>query len=65
MEEKRVAAVSQVSPIYKDNNFVSAKEKRKQFKRCHGKCVQKICLPVGSLSVFDKCTTKCKVTCTQ
>ena len=39
-------------------------EARKQFKRCHGKCVQKFCLPVGVLSVFDNCTNKCRGICT-
>ena len=51
--------------LYEDVDILSAKEERKQFKRCHGKCVQKFCLPVGSLSVFDKCTNKCKGICTQ
>ena len=23
---------------------------RKQFKRCHGKCVQKFCLPIGNIN---------------
>jgi len=44
---------------------ISVTEERKQFKRCHGKCVQKFCLPVGDLVTFDKCTDKCKGICTQ
>ena len=38
---------------------------RKAFKRCHGKCVQKFCLPIEDLGVYDKCTNKCKGICEQ
>ena len=62
VDEERFAALSQSTPVY---DFLAAKKERKQFKRCHGKCVQKFCLPVGSLSVFDKCTNKCRGICTQ
>ena len=65
VDEDRFAALSQNTPVYEDVDFLSTREERKQFKRCHGKCVQKFCLPVGSLSVFDKCTNKCKGICTQ
>ena len=40
------------------------KAARRKFKRCHGKCVQKFCLPVGNLSVYDKCVDKCRGLCT-
>ena len=40
------------------------KAARRKFKRCHGKCVQKFCLPVGNLSVYDKCMDKCRGLCT-
>merc|ERR1712106_941342 len=48
VEIVKVAALTQVTPVYEDN-FLTAQEERKQFKRCHGKCVQKFCLPVGNL----------------
>merc|ERR1711997_41359 len=38
---------------------------RKAFKRCHGKCVQKFCLPIEDLGVYDACTNKCKGICEQ
>jgi len=38
---------------------------RRAYKRCHGKCVQKFCLPVTSLALFDECTAKCGGICTQ
>jgi len=38
---------------------------RKQFKRCHGKCVQKFCLPINELTVFDNCSGKCKGICSE
>jgi len=40
------------------------KEKRKKFKRCQGRCVQKFCLPVGNLTVYEECVNKCKDFCT-
>jgi len=39
-------------------------EIRKKFKRCHGRCVQKQCLPVANLDVYYKCVDKCKQLCT-
>jgi len=42
-----------------------AVKQRKQFKRCHGKCVQKFCLPINELTVFDSCSTKCKGICSE
>eukprot|EP00092_Neocalanus_flemingeri_P063619 GFUD01077017.1.p1 GENE.GFUD01077017.1~~GFUD01077017.1.p1 ORF type:complete len:210 (-),score=62.72 GFUD01077017.1:85-657(-) len=65
VEEERFAAFSQDTPEFEDGDFLSAHEVRKQFKKCHGKCVQNFCLPVGNLSVFDKCTNNCKGVCTQ
>jgi hypothetical protein len=64
VEQERVAAPSNFTTEDEDD-LVSADEKRKVFKRCHGKCVQKFCLPVGSLSVFDSCTKKCRGICNQ
>ena len=40
------------------------KEIRKKFKRCHSRCVQKKCLPVGNLNVYYNCVDKCKQLCT-
>merc|ERR1712106_1155420 len=57
--------VTQDTKVYAAEDFLAPGEERKQFKRCHGKCVQKFCLPVGNLAVFDKCTDKCKGICTQ
>ena len=37
---------------------------RRKFTKCHGRCVQKFCLPVGILSEFEKCKEKCKDICT-
>jgi hypothetical protein len=62
VQQERVAAPSNDTPEDEDD-FVSAEKKRKLFKRCHGKCVQKFCLPVGSLSVFYRCTQKCRGIC--
>ena len=62
VEQERVAALYNVTSEDEDD-FLLADEKRKVFKRCHGKCVQKFCLPVGSLSVFDRCTQKCMGIC--
>jgi len=39
-------------------------ETRKKFKRCHGRCVQKFCLPVTELTVYQNCVDKCKSLCT-
>ena len=38
---------------------------RRKFTKCHGRCVQKFCLPVGELAKFDACTSKCAGICTQ
>eukprot|EP00091_Calanus_sinicus_P024356 TRINITY_DN8671_c0_g1_i1.p2 TRINITY_DN8671_c0_g1~~TRINITY_DN8671_c0_g1_i1.p2 ORF type:complete len:159 (-),score=26.24 TRINITY_DN8671_c0_g1_i1:40-516(-) len=63
--ENEPEAAPPVRPVDQDTDFLAPSKERKQFKRCHGKCVQKFCLPVGNLSVFDKCTEKCKGVCTQ
>jgi len=44
-------------------SFISAREKRKKFKKCHGRCVQKFCLPIGDISVYEACTANCKDIC--
>jgi len=51
------------SSVKENHNFISQKEERRRFKKCHGRCVQKFCLPVGILSVFEACTEKCKGIC--
>ena len=35
-------------------------EQRKKYKKCHGRCVQKFCLPIGSLNKHATCQSKCK-----
>merc|ERR1719167_1641183 len=58
-------------PIYEtdqapeENDIFAPSEARKKFKRCHGRCVQKFCLPVSDLAEFDRCTEKCKGICDQ
>merc|ERR1712079_87122 len=42
-----------------------SKEERKKFKACHGRCVQKFCLPVGTLAKHSACQGKCKDICSQ
>merc|ERR1711892_878195 len=65
VEEVKLEDLTQERQVYAAEDFLAPSEERKQFKRCHGKCVQKFCLPVGNLAVFDKCTDKCKGICTQ
>ena len=51
-------------PVVSDNNIPSTNtEERKKFRRCHGRCVQKFCLPVGSLSEHAECQDSCKDIC--
>ena len=55
------------APAVPQQSLSSDEEKqeiRKKFKRCHGRCVQKQCLPVGNLDVYYKCVEKCKQLCT-
>jgi len=55
------------APVSKPPSTVSAvtsKAARRKFTKCHGRCVQKFCLPVGILSEFEKCKEKCKDICT-
>ena len=42
-----------------------AKAIRRKFKRCHGSCVQKQCLPVGNLNDYQICVEKCKQQCSK
>ena len=42
----------------------SSREERKKFKKCHGRCVQKFCLPVGTLAKHQVCQDSCKDICT-
>lgn len=53
-------------PLVADRDNIipsSSSEERKKFRRCHGRCVQKFCLPVGSLSEHAKCQDSCKDIC--
>ena len=51
-------------PMIRNNNIPSTStEERKKFRRCHGRCVQKFCLPVGSLSEHAECQDSCKDIC--
>ena len=55
------------APAVPQQSLSSEEEKqeiRKKFKRCHGRCVQKQCLPVGNLDVYYRCGEKCKQLCT-
>jgi len=56
---------SNVPPVKTVLTAPGPSDARRAYKRCHGKCVQKFCLPVTSLSVFDECTAKCGGICTQ
>ena len=42
---------------------VESRDARKQFRACHGRCVQRFCLPVGALAEHNKCQDKCKEIC--
>ena len=48
----------------KPANRSSSREERKKFKKCHGRCVQKFCLPVGTLAKHQVCQDSCKDICT-
>ena len=63
----RPASPPRTAPAVPQQSLTSEEEKqeiRKNFKRCHGRCVQKQCLPVGNLDVYYKCVDKCKQLCT-
>ena len=36
---------------------------RRLFRSCHGKCVQRTCLPVQELSVYSACVESCRESC--
>merc|ERR1712110_73065 len=59
VEEKQPVVEKRVTVIDE------SRAQRKQFKRCHGKFVQKFCLPIDSLTVYDTCSAKCKGICSQ
>merc|ERR1711874_594439 len=42
----------------------SSREERKKYKKCHGRCVQKFCLPVGNLAKHQTCQDSCRSVCT-
>ena len=57
-----------INPQKPESSFSSEddkKEIRKKFKRCHGRCVQKQCLPVGKLNDYHNCVDNCKQQCSQ
>ena len=54
------APVTEKKPV----NRSSSREERKKFKKCHGRCVQKFCLPVGTLAKHQVCQDSCKDICT-
>ena len=58
MEEDLYLATTQDTPAHYDDD-----EERKQFKSCHGQCVQQFCLPIDKTAVFENCTDKCRNIC--
>ena len=36
---------------------------RRVFRNCHGKCVQKACLPIREISVYSVCVEQCRDSC--
>ena len=55
----------QENVVSQNTNKNDTSLQRKAFKRCHGKCVQKFCLPIDDLGIYDSCTEKCKGICEQ
>ena len=37
---------------------------RREFRSCHGGCVQRDCLPVSDLNVYTECVESCRIICT-
>ena len=62
--ENFIEEVRDASSVKIEKSLINAKEERRRFKKCHGRCVQKFCLPVGNLTVFENCSVKCKGICT-
>jgi len=63
----RPTSPTRPAPVVPQQSLPSEDDKteiRKKFKRCHGRCVQKQCLPVANLEVYYKCVDKCKQLCT-
>ena len=58
------AAKRNKAPAVTSTSEEDKKAARKKFKRCHGRCVQKQCLPVGNFAVYEKCQAKCRGLCT-
>jgi len=50
--------------VRRPTNLSSSREERKKFKKCHGRCVQKFCLPVGTLAKHQACQDSCRDICT-
>merc|ERR1712119_47571 len=44
---------------------VPRQDERKKFKKCHGRCVQKFCLPVGNLAKHQSCQDSCRDICSK
>merc|ERR1712066_78163 len=55
---------NQVSQVREKTVKPQDREERKKFRACHGRCVQKFCLPVGSLAKHSVCQDTCKDICT-
>jgi len=45
------------------NVIIRPRDERKKYKKCHGRCVQKFCLPIGSISKHTSCQETCKDIC--
>ena len=41
----------------------SSSRERKAYKKCQGSCVQRFCLPVQDLQVYETCQNKCRDLC--
>ena len=53
------------APVIPVNNLVTkqSSEERKKFRRCHGRCVQKFCLPAGDTRKHRQCQETCRDIC--
>ena len=61
--DKYVKKTKELSKGSEKQNILFKKQQRRRFKKCHGKCVQKFCLPVEIISVFTTCSNNCKAIC--
>ena len=51
--------------LFLKNNKGSAgfKQDRRSYRKCHSKCVQNSCLPVGVISEYSTCVENCRNQC--